>query len=67
MSVIGDALSVVRRVVRIDEDVQTLKLRADRADALAADLDRRLVRLETFVQFAAGSPLPPLSPRLPRD
>ncbi len=67
MSVVGDLLGVVRRVVRLDEDVQSLKDRAGRSEDVTADLDRRLVRLETFVQLASGSTLPPLAPRLPRD
>lgn len=67
MSVVGDTLTTVRRVVRLDEDVQELKVRADRSDDFAADLDRRMVRIETFVQMASGSPLPPMAPRLPRS
>ena len=66
MSALTETVSGVRRILRMDEDVQELKRRADAAEDRLIDLDRRMVRLETVVQFASGVPLPPLAPRLPR-
>ena len=66
MTTLGDTVSGVRRILRLDEDVQDLKKRADSAEDHLIDLDRRMVRLESVVQFASGVTLPPLTPRLPR-
>ncbi len=66
MTILGDTVNGVRRILRLDEDVQELKTRADDAESRLIDLDRRMVRMETFVQFASGSVLPPLTPRLSR-
>lgn len=66
MTTLGDTVSGVRRILRLDEDVQDLKKRADSAEDRLIDLDRRMVRLESVVQFASGITLPPLAPRLPR-
>ncbi len=66
MTTLGDTVMGVRRILRLDEDVQDLKKRADTADDRLIDLDRRMVRLESVVQYASGVTLPPLTPRLPR-
>ena len=66
MTTLGDTVSGVRRILRLDEDVQDLKKRADSAEDRLIDLDRRMVRLESVVQFASGITLPPLAPRLLR-
>jgi hypothetical protein len=65
MSALIETVTSVRRILRLDEDVQELKARADTAEDRLIDLDRRMIRLETVVQYATGSQLPPLSPRLP--
>ena len=66
MTTLSDTVTGVRRILRLDEDVQELKARADSAEDNLIDLDRRMVRLETVVQLASGIALPPLTPRLPR-
>lgn len=66
MTTLSDTVTGVRRILRLDEDVQDLKRRADTAEDRLIDLDRRMVRLETVVQIASGIALPPLTPRLPR-
>jgi len=64
MTTLGDTVAGVRRILRLDEDVQELKLRADTAEDRLIDLDRRMVRIETVVQLASGISMPPLTPRL---
>ncbi len=66
MTTLSDTVTGVRRILRLDEDVQDLKKRADTAEDRLIDLDRRMVRLETVLQIAGGIVLPPLTPRLPR-
>ncbi len=58
--------SGLRKVFTIDQRMTDLLEKVERLDASVDDIDRRLVRLETVVQYATGTPLPPLSPRLPR-
>jgi hypothetical protein len=56
----------LRKVFTIDQRMSDLAEKAGRLEASVDDIDRRLIRLETVVQFATGTSLPPLSPRLPR-
>ena len=55
----------LRKVFTIDQRMSDLADTVAKLDAGVDDLDRRMIRLETVVQYATGGPLPPLSPRLP--
>jgi hypothetical protein len=59
MSVLGDTLAGIRRIMLLDNDVTMLKTRTDLADQRFLDHERRLTRIETVMEFAR--------PRLPRD
>jgi len=59
MSVLGDTLTTVKRLMLLDADVQSLKAHTDKADAQFLDHERRLTRIETLIEIAQR--------RLPRD
>lgn len=62
MSMIGEALSAVRRLMLMDSEIERMKDAVARHDALIRDHNDRLVRIETVLEFYR--PAPP--PRLPR-
>jgi hypothetical protein len=64
MSWLGDALSVVGRIVRLDGEVSRLANDVDELRAESRQHDRRLVRLETLAGYSDASLWSP--PRLPR-
>lgn len=63
MSMIGEALSAVRRLMLMDSEIERMKDAVARHDALIRDHNDRLVRIETVMEFYR--PVPPPS-RLPR-
>ena len=61
MSWVGQAFSAVRRIIELDGDVQRLRQSVERTGAKVDDHERRLVRIETIIEFSRRG-----DPRLPR-
>ncbi len=65
MSWLGEAFSYFRRLAFLDDQVGRLTDTVDKMQAQITDHDRRLVRIETIIEFARGAAAP-RPPRLPR-
>lgn len=60
MGVLADAISVLKDVLRMRDDLDRLSKNVDKLADVANDLDKRLVRMETMVEIAsrrASSPM----------
>jgi hypothetical protein len=62
VSWLGDAFSYFRRLTLLDNEVARLVRVTDAMNAQITDHDRRLIRIETLIEFGRPSG----SPRLPR-
>ena len=52
MGVLADAISVLKDVLRMRDDLDRLSKNVDKLADAANDLDKRLVRIETMVEIA---------------
>jgi uncharacterized protein YdcH (DUF465 family) len=53
MGVLADAISVLKDVLRMRDDLDRLSKNFDKLADVANDLDKRLVRIETMVEIAS--------------
>ena len=53
MGVLADAISVLKDVLRMRDDLDRLSKNVDKLADVANDLDKRLVRIETMVEIAS--------------
>lgn len=67
MSWISEGFSYFRKLTLLDSEVERLSKIVDATKSELTEHDRRLIRIETLIEFARGSPsaLSP-TPRLPR-
>lgn len=63
MSTLGDITASLRRIIRLDDEVQELKQRAGKADDRFLDHERRLTRIETLIEFGSSGSSPRRLPR----
>ena len=52
MGVLADAISVLKDVLRMRDDLDRLSKNVDKLADVANDLDKRVVRIETMVEIA---------------
>lgn len=53
MGVLADAISVLKDVLRMRDDLDRLSKNVDKLADVANDLDKRVVRIETMVEIAS--------------
>ena len=53
MGVLADAISVLKDVLRMRDDLDRLSKNVDKLADVANDLDKRLIRIETMVEIAS--------------
>ena len=53
MGAVADAIAALKEVLRMQGDLERLSHNVDNLSALATDLDRRMVRIETMVEIAS--------------
>jgi t-SNARE complex subunit (syntaxin) len=53
MGALADAVSVLRDVLRMRDDLDRLSKNVDKLADVANDLDRRMIRIETMVEIAS--------------
>ena len=54
MSMLGEALASIKSLVLIEERVKNQSARLEKLAEAVADLDRRVVRVETTLKLAIG-------------
>jgi|GEM_PF-1242207 DNA invertase Pin-like site-specific DNA recombinase len=54
MGALADAIAVLKDVLAMRGDLDRLTRNVDKLAAVADDLDRRLIRIETMVEIAAA-------------
>lgn len=60
MSWMGDTLAGIKRIVQLDSDVARLRSSLEKAEAVGVDHEKRLIRIETMIEFSRNSVrLPP--------
>jgi hypothetical protein len=56
----GDTLAGIKRIVQLDSDVARLRSSLEKAEAVGVDHEKRLIRIETMIEFSRNSVrLPP--------
>ena len=53
MGVLADAISVLKDVLRMRDDLDRLSKNVDKLADVANDLDKRMIRIETMVEIAS--------------
>jgi hypothetical protein len=52
MGALADAVNVLKDVLRMRDDLDRLSKNVDKLANVANDIDKRLIRIETLVEFA---------------
>ena len=52
MGAVADALAALKEILQMRGDLDRLSKNVDKLSAVADDLDRRLIRIETMVEIA---------------
>ena len=75
MSVLGDAVAGIKKVLRLEERIQSQGRKLEQLSSIVVDIDKRLARLEGFVAGAAAAgdrhrgmtSSPPAAPRIGKE